>query len=370
MLLRFLHFGYNIVSTPMKESDYMKKNTAKMFFLILVLAVLCLSFNGCDIADKFFTTKPYEEDTATTSRQSTTENKTTAPTTLSSETTTQLQQIVTQSTTKKTEAVYTEKEEKVWATRDVNVRNGASTNAKQVGKLHEGNSVTRLAKGDNGWSKVIFEGNECYIYSEYLTTTEPFKVSSNRTLVDPTGDDWNLVVVNTKREIPGDYVPKLAEVASSGVYMDYRVAPYYNEMYAAAKKDGVILTPYSGYRSYARQQRNYNNLTQQYMSQYGLSKEAAAAKAATVILPPGTSEHNLGLAMDICNTNSTFKNQKEYKWLTEHAHEYGFILRYTAEKQPITGIIPEPWHWRFVGVEHAEKIKNSGLCLEEYLGMV
>ncbi len=348
----------------------MKNNIYKIVAVFFAVAVVCLSFTGCDVIDKFVTTKPYEEDTVTTSRQSTTQSTTQAPTTILAETTTQLQQVVPQITTQKTDSVYTEKEEKVWAIRDVNVRDGASTNAKQVGRLHEGNSVTRLAKGENGWSKVIFEGEECYIYSEYLTTNEPFRVSSNRTLVDPMGEDWNLVVVNTKREIPGDYVPKLAEVASSGVYMDYRVAPYYNEMYAAAKKDGIILTPFSGYRSYARQQRNYNNLTKQYMSQYGLSKEAAAAKAATVILPPGTSEHNLGLAMDICNTNSTFKNQKEYKWLTEHAHEYGFILRYTAEKQSVTDIIPEPWHWRFVGVEHAEKIKNSGLCLEEYLGIV
>ena len=103
------------------------------------------------------------------------------------------------------------------------------------------------------------------------------------------------------------------------------------------------------------------------MSQYNLSRADAAKKAATVILPPGTSEHHLGLAMDICNTNSSFSSQKEYKWLMEHAHEYGFILRYTADKQSITGIIPEPWHWRYVGVEHAKKIKDSGLCLEEYL---
>ena len=349
----------------------MNNRALKLVAAVMAVTLLCLSLTGCGIIDKLWGREPLWEETETTTRQSTTEpTAIQAPSTTEPQSTTQLQQTVTPTTTEKADAVYTEKEEKVWATRDVNVRRGPSTDSAKVGRLHEGNSVTRLAKGDDGWSRVLFEGEECYIYSEYLTTTEPFKVSSNRTVVDPTGDDWNLVVVNTKREIPGDYVPKLAEVASSGVYMDYRVAPYYNEMYAAAKKDGIILTPFSGYRSYARQQRNYNNLTQQYMSQYGLSKDAAAAKAATVILPPGTSEHNLGLAMDICNTNSTFKNQKEYKWLTEHAHEYGFILRYTAEKQPITGIIPEPWHWRFVGVEHAKAIKDSGLCLEEYLGIV
>ena len=70
--------------------------------------------------------------------------------------------------------------------------------------------------------------------------------------------------------------------------------------------------------------------------------------------------------MDICNTLNSFANTKEYKWLSEHAHEYGFILRYTAEKQPVTGIVPEPWHWRYVGAEYAKEIRDSGLCLEEW----
>ena len=206
-------------------------------------------------------------------------------------------------------------------------------------------------------------------------TTEPETTESQPTLVDendriiinPEQELWNLVVVNGTRAMPEGYVPQLATVAGTDVKMDYRVAPYYTAMYDAAKKDGITLTPYSGYRSYDRQKRNYNNLTEKYMSQYNLSREDAAVKAATVILPPGTSEHNLGLAMDICNTYDSFANQKEYAWLVEHAHEYGFILRYEAEKQPITGIVPEPWHWRFVGVEYAEEIKDSGLCLEEWL---
>ena len=189
----------------------------------------------------------------------------------------------------------------------------------------------------------------------------------DRIIVNPEQENWSLVVVNGTRAIPEGYTPELSSVAGTDVLMDSRVAPYYTAMYNAAKKDGITLTPYSGYRSYDRQKRNYNNLTEEYMYKYNLSREDAAIKAATVILPPGTSEHNLGLAMDICNTYDSFKNQKEYKWLTEHAHEYGFILRYTAEKQPQTGIIPEPWHWRFVGVEYAEQIKNSGLCLEEWL---
>lgn len=194
--------------------------------------------------------------------------------------------------------------------------------------------------------------------------------SSGRIVVNPNNVQWNLIVVNSSREIPEGYVPQLKEILGCGKYLDYRVAPHYEDMYYAAKKDGITLTPYSAYRTYERQKNNYNNLTNKYMSQYGLSREAAAAKAATVILPPGTSEHNLGLAMDVCNVYDSFAYSKEYAWLQQHAHEYGFILRYTKEKQPITGIVPEPWHWRYVGVEYAKKIKDSGLCLEEYLDSI
>lgn len=193
---------------------------------------------------------------------------------------------------------------------------------------------------------------------------------TGRIIVNPEQEQWNLVVVNSGREMPEDYTPTLESVAGTDIKMDHRVAPWYDKMYYAAKEDGITLTPYSGYRSYERQKYNYNNLTDTYISRYGISRAEAAKKAATVILPPGTSEHNLGLAMDICNTKDSFATQKEYKWLTEHAHEYGFILRYTKEKMPITGIVDEPWHWRYVGVEYAEKIKNSGLCLEEYLDSV
>ncbi len=332
-----------------------KNKLIKISLSILALSLI-FAFSGCDNKEPEMT----ESTTESTTTTSPTVNVTAPPITESTI------HLTTQHSD--TSIEYVENKVKVWAKQDVNIREKPTTDSKKLGVLHEGNGISRIAKGSDGWSKVIFDGKEAYISTSYLTEKEPSRVvSSDRILVDPDTDLWYLVVVNTQREIPADYVPKLMEVASSGKYMDARVAPYYNDMYAAAKKDGITLTPYSGYRSYARQLRNYNNLTDTYMSQYKLSREEAAKKAATVILPPGTSEHNLGLAMDICNTNSTFSTQKEYKWLTEHAHEYGFILRYTAEKQDITGIIPEPWHWRYVGVEHATKIKDSGLCLEEYL---
>ncbi|MBQ7860248.1 MAG: M15 family metallopeptidase, partial [Faecalibacterium sp.] len=107
----------------------------------------------------------------------------------------------------------------------------------------------------------------------------------------------------------------------------------------------------------------------------GLDEAAATEKAKTVVTPPGCSEHNCGLAADINSPEyypleEPFKNTKAYAWLCAHAEEYGFILRYPKDKEDITGIIYEPWHWRYVGVENAKAINASGLCLEEYVAQL
>lgn len=168
--------------------------------------------------------------------------------------------------------------------------------------------------------------------------TEPKRSESGRIIVDVDSVPWNLIVVNMDREIPEGYDPETKEILDSGYELDAKVTPYYEEMYLAGKKDGVTLTPFSGHRSYERQRINYNNLTETYMARYNLDREAAAKKAATVILPPGTSEHNIGLAMDICNTYDSFADSAEYAWLMENAYKYGFILRYPKEKEDVTEI--------------------------------
>lgn len=183
-------------------------------------------------------------------------------------------------------------------------------------------------------------------------------------------DDWNLVLVNRNYILKEGYTPKLEEaVAGSGVYLDYRVAPHYQKMYDAAKADGVTLTPNSGYRSYETQKNNFNNKINLYVSQ-GYDKVTATQNAARIILPPGTSEHNAGLAMDIGWVTEDFENSAAFAWLSEHAQDYGFIMRYpkSEDKQSITEIIYEPWHWRYVGVEAAQSMKQTGQVLEEYLG--
>ncbi len=183
--------------------------------------------------------------------------------------------------------------------------------------------------------------------------------------------DWRMILVNRDYILPDGYKPELANAVESGyddMYLDERVAPYYNEMYKAAYEDGIHLVPISGYRSVERQTNNFERKINYYIGE-GYSKVEATQKAATIILPPGTSEHNAGLAMDICSLEESFENTKEFRWLCENAADYGFILRYPEDKQDVTKIIYEPWHWRYVGVEAAKEMKASGECLEEYLGV-
>lgn len=193
------------------------------------------------------------------------------------------------------------------------------------------------------------------------------------TLYDPTiitidEDNWNLTLVNRGYRIIDSYKPDLVYVCGSSEQLDKKIAEHYEAMYNAAKEDGVTLTPCSGYRSYDLQKRNYNNKVAYYES-LGYTKDEALEKAATIIMPPGSSEHNLGYAMDIVCVDEWFEDTDEFTWLMENAQDYGFILRYPKEKQDITNVIYEPWHWRYVGVEHAKKMKATGQVLEEYLGV-
>lgn len=197
----------------------------------------------------------------------------------------------------------------------------------------------------------------------------PQSADGSPVTVTPDGEQWELTLVNLQYRLPEAYKPALkAAVEGSAVQLDERIAPYYAEMYAAAKADGCTLTPYSGYRTYARQQENFDRKVAYYVSQ-GLSETEATAKTQTRILPAGASEHNMGLAMDIVSASADFVSTKEFSWLLEHAHEYGFILRYPENKTDITGVMYEPWHWRYVGKEAAIAMQKSGKCLEEYLGV-
>ncbi len=186
-------------------------------------------------------------------------------------------------------------------------------------------------------------------------------------------EKWYLLLVNQDYILPDNFSVKTAAVKGGGQSLDSRVVPYYNDMVTAAEADGISLIPVSGYRSYDRQHTNFERKIK-YYTNLGYNKAEATRLASEIVLMPGTSEHNAGLAMDFgTNGNYTldenFANTDAFRWLSEHAADYGFILRYESDTKPITKITYEPWHWRYVGVKAAKEIKASGVTLEEYLGM-
>ena len=183
-------------------------------------------------------------------------------------------------------------------------------------------------------------------------------------------EEYYLLLANAGNPLPQDWSIQTEEV-QNGYEMDKRAAPAMREMIQAAKEDGVELMLCSAYRSVEKQQQLFDRSQQAYMAQ-GMSEEEAYAKTATETAIPGTSEHQTGLAADIVTPtyqmlDAGFADTPAGQWLSEHAAEYGFVLRYPQDKQEVTGIIYESWHYRFVGKTHAKLMKESGLCLEEYL---
>ncbi len=163
---------------------------------------------------------------------------------------------------------------------------------------------------------------------------------------------------------------KLVKVKYKDTKAVRQVAEALNDMLEAAKADGVTKWQIStAYRSFAQQEKTLNNKISNYMNQHsGWSRAKARNAALRTVAQPGRSEHQLGLAVDINVPGaSSFSGTKQCKWLHAHCWEYGFIVRYTEEKKDITGFDAEAWHIRYVGTEHALRIRELGMCLEEYL---
>lgn len=191
-------------------------------------------------------------------------------------------------------------------------------------------------------------------------------------------NDWNLILLNHDEENKIDGDLSFEKTKFDSQWVDSRAGVYYKQMYDAAKKEGITLFLRSGYRSIATQTVNYNANVQREIKR-GNSEEEAIRLTNLYYTVPGHSEHHTGLAFDLLtpeyHTNiytldERFASTDAYKWLVEHAHEYGFILRYPKEKQNITKINFEPWHYRFVGIEHATYIKEHNLCFEEYIELL
>jgi D-alanyl-D-alanine carboxypeptidase len=212
-----------------------------------------------------------------------------------------------------------------------------------------------------------------------IPSDDPVTTAKEISEDDLADNPWAMFLVNNQNPLPEDYDKTLEdEIGMTLVfedyreyYMDSRAAPYILKMLKDSAEDGVDLFIVSTYRTQEYQQTNLDNSIQDRIDS-GMDYETAYADAIESVALPGRSEHNAGLAADIMTPAYTsmdddgFKNTPEYKWLSENAEKYGFILRYPEGKQDVTGIIFEPWHYRFVGVYYANKIKESGLTLEEY----
>ena len=177
--------------------------------------------------------------------------------------------------------------------------------------------------------------------------------------------EWNLILVNKNHKIPYTYSPELIEL-SNGEKVDARIYPDLQKMFDDARAAGLQLFVRDGYRTGDEQKAIMNDKIAAYETE-GYSKKEAKALAKTYVAEPGTSEHELGLSVDINAESSGASQDAVYEWLDENAYKYGFIKRYPADKTDITGIDNEPWHYRYVGYEAAKEMKEQNLCLEEYL---
>lgn len=183
-----------------------------------------------------------------------------------------------------------------------------------------------------------------------------------------------MVLVNHTSKMPDDYTFDTKECGSATAVnktLQTVACDAFLEMQKAAAADGVTVWMQSGYRSVKYQTSLYERKTKYYLDK-GYDNATAKEKAAAVVNPPGYSEHNCGLAADLNSPEHTgldegFEKTAAFRWLCEHAGDYGFILRYPKDAEDKTEIIYEPWHWRYVGVENAAKINASGLCFEDYI---
>lgn len=232
-------------------------------------------------------------------------------------------------------------------------------------------------KMQTGW--IALEDGTYYLAESGAMVTGACKIdgkacvfSNSGRLVTGNADDWNLRLVNPQNPLPDDFSIDTATV--NGYRFDARAAEALSLMLQNAKEDGCPLQFISGYRTISYQKNLYQNSVRDRMNR-GMSRLEAEAETALYVAKPGYSEHNLGLAADIVSADwyqshsglyESFDQTDAFSWLSEHAWEYGFILRYPKEAAAVTGIAYEPWHYRYVGIEAAKIIRGEDLTLEAY----
>lgn len=261
-----------------------------------------------------------------------------------------------------------------YSTAVLNIREEPDTASKVVGQFNIGDSVEVTGYMSNGWARINYNGGTAYVSQEFISETMPklpeevLNIPENYAFQS---DDDYFFVVNKTNFLPDDYSIETDYVQGS-YELEIAAAYYCKMMIKDAQKEGIELKVLSAYRT-VEYQKNLFERNVKYRMEDGMSYEEAYYDVSINIAPPGGSEHNAGLAVDIIDKNhwdtyEEFENTPEFKWLIENCTKYGFILRYPKGKEDITGYIYEPWHYRYVGIKYAESVMASSLCLEEYTG--
>ena len=213
------------------------------------------------------------------------------------------------------------------------------------------------------------QGTLAPVHTDYINATPAPTAAALSADELNAGDGWMLLLVNRSNAIPDGYAPTELTELSNGQSVDKRIYPSLQSMFDDARAQGVYPVVSSGYRTAQQQQSEMDDKIQEYIDD-GKSEDEARALAATYVAQVGYSEHEAGLAIDIVAKANKSDDDTVWAWMKEHCAEYGFILRYPEGKEGVTGMSYEPWHFRYVGVEAAQKIMGAGITLEEYLGQV
>ena len=233
-----------------------------------------------------------------------------------------------------------------------------------------GRGFINLAARDPSLAEHVVTDRDMIYYAAGSLDSDKTPIYDNRGQEKEVNWEDLLILVNPWNKLPEDYEADLIQLRNDQA-VDVRCYPALQQMMDDCREEGLEPLICSSYRTVKRQEELYQKKVREFQAQ-GLALKAAEEEAAQVVALPGTSEHHLGLAVDIVDMNyqqldTHQETTKVQKWLKENSWRYGFILRYPNGKSDITGIIYEPWHYRYVGKEAAAEIYEQGICLEEYL---
>ena len=232
--------------------------------------------------------------------------------------------------------------------------------------------VKGIISGGSGGITGEAAGSQTVAASAATDATPGEKASQTHQVKNVQNQEWNLFLVNPWNPIPDNYEPELTYL-KNGQAVDSRCYPELQQMMDDCRAAGLEPLICASYRTMEKQEALFEDKEAR-LIQEGCPENEVEAEAAKVVAYPETSEHQLGLALDIVDVSyqqldTEQENTPVQQWLLKNSWKYGFVLRYPTDKSNITGIIYEPWHYRYVGKEAAAEMYENKLCLEEYLGV-